>query len=286
MAFTKKLLTYTISLVSGGGQAANLSGLRSSCRIIAASGPSMGHASVAIFGMTLSQMNQYSTIGRQFNYVNKNTLTIMAGDTNGQSLIFTGTIISAYVEASAMPEVAFRIEAVAGGFESVIPSMVTSVQGAADVATTMGQIAMAMGLQFENNGVMAKVQNPYLSGSYREQAKELADQAGIQWVIEKGILAIWPTGMSRSGGGTAFSPQTGMVGYPAFDQANVIITSIFVPNLIIGGMFTVKSSLTPANGSWIIIRIDYDLESITPYGRWFVIVQGCLPGMQPPGEQQ
>jgi hypothetical protein len=288
MSFTQKLINYTISGGVIGGSSISLNGLRSTCRIVNGGAPSMGVADIAIFGMTLSQMNQLTTLGtNQINLVNQTGIQIQAGDSNGLSLIFEGTISFACVDALAMPEVCFRITAHAGLFQAVMPSKPTSFQGSVDVAQIAQELAQKMGLKFENHGVNIRISNPYLSGSYRTQMQTLAEHAGIQWTIDRGVLAIWPTGKSRQSSETLISADTGMVATPAFNRAGVIVTCLFNPSLQMGFTFQIKSIITPANGQWTIYKVDYDLESITPHGRWFSIVYGFNASFnqEPSGDQ-
>jgi hypothetical protein len=271
LAFTQKLLNYQFAL-AGGGSAINISGLRSTCKISTAGAPAAGGlADIAIYGMTLSQTNSLTLMStRQTNGVQKNEISVQAGDANGMSLIFKGTVVSAWAEAKAMPEVCFRISAYAGAFEAIMPSEPTSIQGSGDVAQIAQQLAQKMGLQFENNNVQVKLSNPYFSGSYRTQMQTLAEHAGIQWIIDRGTLAIWPTGQYRKGDTVLISKDTGMVGYPAFNQAGVTVTCLFNPAVQYGRLVQVQSDFTPANGQWSIYQMIYDLESITPHGAWFI----------------
>ena len=149
----------------------------------------------------------------------------------------------------------------------------TSVKGSGDVATIAGQLAQKMGLAFENNNVNVKLSNVYVPSNYREQIRALAEHAGVQWTIDDGTLAIWPTGKSRQTVGTTLlSKDTGMVGYPAFGPGVVIVTSVFNPSLKLGGTFVVQSELTPACGTWTITRVNHRLESKTAHGSWFTEV--------------
>lgn len=287
MSFTQKAITYTISLASGGGGTIH-AGLRSTCEIINAIGVACGTAHIVIYGMTLSEMNSLTTYGTQLNLTSQNFILVEAGDSaSNMSLIFKGTILHAWVDAQNMPEVCFRIEALAGGYEAVAPSKVTSVQGAGDVSTIMGQLAQKAGLQFENNNINVKLSNLYLSGSYRQQILELAEHAGIQWIIDKGALAIWPTGQARQGSGVTISKQTGMVGYPAYYSAGIIVTTLFNPSLVAGGKIQVQSELTPANGTWNIVNLVHELDAVTPHGRWFSIIKATAgtATTQPAGDE-
>jgi hypothetical protein len=287
LSFTQKAITYTISLASGGGMTTH-PGLRSTCEITNAGGPSFGTADITIYGMTLSEMNSLTTLGTNVNVVHDNKISVLAGDSAGNmSLVFKGTMILAWVDAQNMPEVCFRIHAMGGAYEAVMPSKPTSVQGSGDVATVMGQIAQKMGMQFENNNVNVKLQNLYLSGSYRQQMLELVEHAGIQGFIENGTLVIVPNGKARNGGGVIASKQTGMVGYPTYFQGGIIVTMLFNPALRLQDKIQVQSELTPASGSWVIFNLVHELDAVTPHGRWFSIVKAgnISADGQPSGDQ-
>lgn len=273
-SFTEKILTYTFSMPGGGNF--THTGLRSSCEIVGAGGSSMGQATITIYGLTLSDMNALTTFGTQALLVSKNSIRVEAGDQNGMSKIFGGTIAAAFVDASSMPEVAFRLTAFAGLYGAVQKSEPTSVPGNGDVATIAGQLAEKMGLTFENNNVNVKLSNVYLPSNYQEQMSQLAEHADIQWTIDDGVLAIWPSGKSRQtvSGSNLLSKDTGMVGYPAFGPGIVIVTTIFNPSLKYGGTFVVQSELTPANGTWNITYVSHRLESKTQHGQWFTEVNG------------
>lgn len=286
MSFTNRKITVSFNLQNGnfegGGNKATLSGLRVSAHIHMPGGQSSGQLQMTIFGMTLSMMNQLSTVGRQLNYIGKNQITVQAGDAiNGMSTVFMGDILHAWVDAKSQPNVCFRLDAQPAGFQRVRSVPPTSVQGAGDVATIMGQLATTMGLAFENNGVNVKLSNPYLPGSPLMQAKALARHAGIEHVIDKGTLAVWNPGQPRKGAGIIASPQTGMVGYPMFTEGGVMVEMLFQPNAQYGGKLTVKSDLTPACGDWAIRLVEYELESEIPHGKWFMVVCADAIGNTP-----
>ena len=277
MAFAQKKINVSFSLANGnfqgGGNSATLTGLRVSARLSAPGGIAMTAAEAAIYGLPLSMMNQLSTVGTQLDLIGKNTISIEAGDdTTGMFLIFKGTIIDAFVDAQAMPQVAFRVTAQAGAFEAAMTTPPISQEGTADVSSLMSQVAGAMGFQFENNGVSLKVTNPYLHGSPRSMAAQLAQMAGVEWVIERDTLAIWPPGQTRQGGNVLISPQTGMVGYPMFNQGGVLVRTLYNPALKYGGQITIQSDITPACGNWAIANMEVDIEAQTPRGKWFALL--------------
>jgi hypothetical protein len=79
-------------------------------------------------------------------------------------------------------------------------------------------------------------------------------------------------GKSRSGVGTSVPKDTGMAGYPAYNQAGIIATALFDSTLKPGGMINVQSDLTPACGAWVIYNLDYDLDPMIPHGKWFCTI--------------
>lgn len=290
MSFSRKWIDVQFSLTGGGGQPSGpIRGKRVIAKINNAGGQSQGVADVAIYGMTLSDMNRLSAVGKQINMVNKNTITISAGEEGGDQggTVFKGTIVRAYVDANSQPLVAFRVAAVGAAYEAVQKLEPTSVEGSADVAETIEKIAKKAGFQFENSGVKSKISNPYLGGSPLEQIRVLAAAAGIQWTVENGTLAIWKTGGSRNGESHMFSPETGMVGYPVFSEADVIVTKTFDKTILLGHKINIQSQLTPANGEWVVYNVTHDIAAKTPNGPWFTQVmanradtgdQGGIPG--------
>nr|DAH84757.1 MAG TPA: tail protein [Caudoviricetes sp.] len=278
MSFSKKRIVTDISLASGqfsigGGNTAALRGLRTSCIIEVNGGFSQSNMQMAIYGLPLSLMNQLSNVGKNLNKSLLNTITVQAGDDEmGMHLVFQGQIYSAFVDARAMPEVAFRIQAVPGGFDKVKPATPMSFKGSGNVSQMMSQIAGQMGLAFEDNGVNVKLANPYYAGTPFQQAASIARDAGIEWIIDRGTLAISPPGKSRQGDAVLISPQTGLVGYPMFNEAVVICQALFNPAFKMGGQVEIRSDLTAANGKWITNQLVHYLDAEVPKGKWFSLV--------------
>jgi hypothetical protein len=283
VAFTEKLLSFQFTLAQGsfqgGGNSLTVEGLRATAKIIKSGGADMSTLEASIYGMTLSQMNQLTLVGINITQVGKNTIIVQAGDAEtGMSTVFQGTITSAWMDGTTMPEVPFRVQANAALFEAVTPQTPTSVQGQADVAQMMSKIAQTLGLNFENNSVSAKLANPYFFGTGRTQALAIAQAAGIEWIIDNGTLAIWPPGQSRQGAATTVSKDTIMVGYPGFNQMGIVVKVLWVNTLEYGMTIQVQSDITPACGTWVIYSMDYDLSSQLPHGPWFCTLSACQTG--------
>jgi len=282
MAFTEKLINVQFNMANGqfegGGNTYTARGLRCQVHIENTAGTSNSQAEISIYGLPLSVMNQLSTVGTQAYKMYKNSITVEAGDANGMTLVFGGAITNAFVDAQGMPNVAFRVQASPGAFVAIQPAKPLSINGAADVAGMMGNLAKQMGFAFENVGVNVKLSNPYFGGTAWWQAIALAKHAGIDMIVERNTLVIIPPGQTRSGDAVLVSPQTGLVNYPAFNQANVLVRVLFNPEIKYGGAIQVQSSLTPANGKWKVSRLSYDLESNEPNGKWFMDIEGVQIG--------
>jgi hypothetical protein len=311
--FTQKLLSVQISLAQGtfgaGGNSTTITAvasgavsaagtiagppfgsgalatiLRMSAHIDVNGGVSSGLMDIAIYGLPLETMNQLSTVGTQTDFIDKNTISVSAGDSaSSLTLVYSGLINDAYVDANNQPQVCFRIRAVPGGsYYAVQPVTPISLQGSQDVAQMLSKIAGQMELSFENNGVNVKMSNPYYSGSPWGQAVAIARHANVEMVVDRGVLAISPHGQPRTTGGIPLiSAATGMIGYPAFRQSVIMVKSLFNPATQILGQIQVQSTLTPANGTWMVFHMIHDLECAMPHGRWFSVMEaqkGSPPG--------
>lgn len=304
MAFTRRILDFQVTLASSTGTnqpgtfvesgANNIifpSGLRASVDIINSGLPVGCEAHVRVWGLRQSLMNQLSTLGKVFNLVPKNVLTINAGDEDGLSLVFSGVIIYAYADYSAQPDVPFVFMCQLLGTEAVAPALPSSYTGTTDVATVVAGLARLIGLGFENNGVTAKLPRPYLSGSVLKQIDDACDQTGTLWAVDSGknAVVIWPLGKNREGGDIpTISRDTGMIGYPSFTQQGIIVKTIFDPKISVGQLIKVESSVLSGIGAaapqvnfptqWAVNKVDLRLESEMPNGNWMMTLYAYNPG--------
>jgi hypothetical protein len=286
--FTQKLIRVTFTGGGGGGLSGSLdvTGLRTFVHAVAGGQNTMIGCDILIYGMTLSNQNQLSTLGWKGQRPGADTVDVYAGDSNGMSHVYKGTIWAAYSDYQGGPNVPFHVVAHAGSREAGLKDKPTSINNkSADVSQIMSQLAGKMGLQFENNGVKVKIAFPYLPGSLYKQARLLANHANINMVIDRGTLAISPADGSRKGNATV-GPNNGLVGYPSWSAEGIRFRTIFNPDLMINGQVTIQgSAITPANGTWTITRLEHSLQSLTPNGEFFSNVQGWTPkpGQPEPG---
>lgn len=266
--------TGTPTFVESGTNQLTVSGHRMSASLKNAGGFAMGEMQLRIFGLSLSLMNQLSTLGRIPLAGRNNTVSLSAGDdVNGMSVAFTGTITNAWADFKGMPDVAFHITAVAGmqAMLSAVPP--SSFRGSSDVATIMASLAQQMGLAFENAGVQSRLANPYFPGTLYQQARACAEAAGISMTIDRGTLVIVPRGGVRGGRIPLISPATGLVGYPGFTANGIALTTIYNPSISIDAVVKVESELTPACGNWRVYNVSHELEADQPGGAWFTALE-------------
>ena len=284
MAFVGRLISLTFTL-SPGVQNANptfagtnsntltVSGLRVAANLKAAATPSQGTAEVQVYGMTLSHMNQLSTLGLARKLIANNTIKIMAGNDDGTPLkqVFYGVILQAWSDFQGAPNVPLHLMCQTLAFNSVIPTKPLSYNGSTDAASVMQTIAGKMGCTFENNGVNVKLSSPYLYGSLKDQADDIARSAQCNWTVDQtNTLAIWPQGGSRNGSPTQVSPPPNgeMIGYPTFANYMMFIKHVFNSNFKLGSTLQVQSSLPATKGIWSIMSLDHILESQVFHGKW------------------
>jgi hypothetical protein len=133
-------------------------------------------------------------------------------------------------DGSDQPNVRFIVTAASGAYGARKPVPPTTRKGAVAGESLIATLAQQLGYGFENNGVHVMLRNPYLHGTAISQLRQVTRAMNCQWFIDKETtLAIWPTGKARSGAIPLVSPQTGMVGYPAFNQGSIMVTSFYNP---------------------------------------------------------
>lgn len=253
-------------------------GLRISTKVVNPGGETFPTLEAAIYGMTLSQMNQLSTLGVKIQLLPENTITVLAGDKEaGMSMAFSGTVTGAFADMSSAPDVAFRVTAQAAANGQVDGATATSFQGSVNIETILKPMAEKLGLKFENNGVNKILSNPYLPSSTVDQISKVCRAAGVDWTIDRGVLAIWPRNRSRDSGTNIplISRKSILVGYPTYTAEGIVVKALYTPGIEFGKRIKVESDLIGANNEWVTNKLEYDLDSNVPHGKWFMTMN-CI----------
>lgn len=272
-----------------------LSRNRTSVRVQNSGAASGSVAQISVWGLGQSLMNQLSTLGMVLQLVPGNSVTVTAGDADGgMSTVFVGTVLEAYADYTGAPDVPMRFNCRAGADAQVRPYPASSYTGATDVAVILSAIAQTQQWGFENSGVNVQLSNPYYAGSAMEQVKRIEEDAGINAQLINNVLCVWPRyGHRQSQGGIPLiSPETGMIGYPAFSQQpGIIVKTIFDPRITFGTQVKVQSSvftadvLRRANNAesiWNVSKLDLWLDAEMPKGQWMSVFAGYNPGVPQP----
>jgi hypothetical protein len=284
MSFVKRKVDLHFRLGTGtfgdtGFDIVKLSGLRVQTNIVIAGGPSQSQAQLRIYGLTPSQLNDLSALNQYEMTLRNNSVTVVAGDdVAGMGMVFQGQIAIGQIDMLGAPDSTLVVVAYAGMLDAIRPVDPTSYPGAVPTSIIMKNLAKKMGYAFEDN-LTAKTDvvfsHPYLPGTARDQVQRIADGANINWIIDKGTLAIWPRDGRRAGNVPLISAETGMIGYPSYSSMmGIQVKTIFNPFLNCGETVKVKSNLAFANGLWNTWSITHELDSEIPDGNWFTNFSG------------
>jgi hypothetical protein len=268
----------TGSFGADGSDTVSLTGLRCSANIVKTSGGSMSQLDLRVWGAPLNVMNKLTVLNMLAQFqARQNTVTVAADG----AVCFTGIISEAWTSASSQPDVEFVVSAHTGLVEALRPVPPVSYSGSVDVATMLAGIcAQALPpLTLQNSGVTGRLTDQYLPGTTLEQIRKVARAANINAVIDDNhVLAVWPAGGARNGSAVLLSPSTGLVGYPAFTQRGIQVTTLYNPSLTFGATVEVQSQLTPANGFWTVASVSHNLDAEMPGGQWFTRIECSLLG--------
>lgn len=224
-----------------------------------------------VWGMTLSQMNELSSAGAQMVAVSNDTVTLLAGDVNGNQFnVFEGTMFRAFMDFSAIPDVAFVVSAVAGLYQKSVPIAPRTYAGAQFAENIIESLAQSIGFSFVNDsGAHAVLRDQYTYGSAIDQIKTVANAAGIPVEIANNTVTIWPNDGFRDQTIIDIGPGNGLVGYPTYYEAGFIVRSEFNPAIAMGRQIRLKSSIPKANGTWPVQTVTHELFTQQEDGPWF-----------------
>lgn len=277
--------SYMKQIANGLENPLYLKGHRITATVISDGGDSGCSADVRIYNVSMQAMNVLSTFGVPDNSVNKTKMYLYAGNVGEKpmSLVYEGYITEAYIEMNTAPDISLVVASNTAALARMTESLPFSYRGEIAVTTVMQQLAQKASLRFNGNGVNTILRNPYLHGSLYDQIKKCAEVANVEWIIEKGELAIWPSkGGFRKSNFTEISSLTGMKGYPNIQQNNIHLNTLLNPNLIFCQNIQVYSDVVDAaNGEWTINKLTHvmhnDMHKGDSDGSWFSEIKAHKP---------
>ena len=296
-SFKKRIIRLTFTLGKGsfgssGKNTLTIQGLRASINIQTALAFASA-ADVTVYGLKQSDMNALTTYNKLTTIGNisadeLNTILVEVGDKDGMDVVFYGHIFNAFGDYNNAPNVALRISASAGLWQRIAPAPAISFKEDFEIAPQLEALAKRMGYVFENSGVTAKLPPTYLAGTAFDQADKLAHDANINLIYDGRVMAIFPKGGVRKKTVPILTKDSGLVGYPTFDQLGMSLQCLYTPRVVFGGAIQIEmdrilADATKANKNpgqnekqqkimttWFVSQCSYYLESETPGGQWFL----------------
>ena len=267
MSFAKRVISLQFQ---DGGESVNLDGLRSTA-IISNLGTVAAMLQLKVYGMTLAQMNAYSSIGASLVASDALTITVNAGNENeALAQVFKGTIRASYIDLGSMPDVSFSCSANTGFLNKGSPASPTQSNGIKTAQGMIASLAALAGLAVDDSTTKPiNLSNQYLYGSLIDQITQVARIAAIPIDIANGKVALWDNMGNRSGELIELNPQNGLIGYPSYWEAGFNVKSEFNPDLTAGRQVNLTSGLTKANGVHSIINVIHEISTLSPDGAWF-----------------
>ncbi len=236
-----------------------------------------------VWGMTLAQMNQFSSVGTQFAAISRPGVTVLAGDVGGRmSNIFEGTIYRSFMDFSAIPEVCLVVAAVTGLYQKALPGAPRHYAGAQNAEDIIRALVASTNLQFVNDGgAHAVVRDQYVYGSVVQQIQQVAHAAGFPVEFSQGTVTIWPNDGYRDSVVIPLGPDNGLVGYPTYWESGFVVRSEFNPEIRMGRQIQLTSSIPKSNGTWPVQTVTHELSTQQQDGPWFTTTRLSPPPYVP-----
>lgn len=281
MAFTIKTIRTQVTLgvgsFKGGGNTLTIEGLPTDVTVDKVAPPDMPKATVKISGMKYDDMAQMTMLAFKPLQSAKNVVKIWAGEKGTTlAMIFSGEITSAYADFNSAPEVTFQIEAMSGSYPLQMAKPPMSVHGSTSAEKLFQQFAGQMGYTLKNQGITANVKNSVFNGSPMQKSRALADQLGIDMLIDDETVVIAPANAVRKTENVPLlRKDSGLIGYPTFTDQGISLKADFSPDFKLHGAIKVESIVPKATGEWRISKISHTLSAYQNNGGpWETAIEG------------
>lgn len=275
--FTKKKIRLEITLQYGkfgnGTNTVIIEDLPISVSIKKEGFPSMNTAKIFVTGLSSELMEALTFLNYRILTINRNYISIYAGDESGMSLAFAGEISLAKPNFNNAPSVRMEFDAFTGYSSRMVAAPPLSLKGNIPVSDLCSQIAEKMGFNFVNDGVDKIAKNPRLSGSDMSKLINLAKDYNIGITVDDGTVRIFNKGASDRVM-LSVSDENGLIGYPSFEQNGISCSVEYTPNVRLWDKFEIQTVLSKASGQWFIQSIEHRLDANIQGGLWQTDLKG------------
>lgn len=275
--FTKKKIRLEITLQYGkfgnGTNTVVIEDLPMSVSIKKEGFPSMNTAKIFVTGLSSELMEALTFLNYRILTINRNYISIYAGDESGMSLAFAGEISLARPNFNNAPSVRMEFEAFTGYSSRMVAAPPLSLKGNIPVSDICSQIANKMGFNFVNDGVNKIAKNPRLSGSDMNKLINLAKDYDIGINVDDGTVRIFNKGASDRVM-LSVSDENGLIWYPSFEQNGISCSVEYTPNVRLWDKFEIQTVSSKASGQWFIQSIEHRLDANIQGGLWQTDLKG------------
>jgi hypothetical protein len=263
-SFTIKTIKLTLTY---SGKQHTVEGLACTVDVTKPGLPEKNSASVSVWGLKYELMEELTMLAFRPLESEKNQIMIEAGDKDGQlSVVFKGEIVSASADYNDAPNIAMKFEAESGAYPQQIAEPVLTVDGEAKASDLFSKWASAMGYAFKDENLTASVKNAWFSGSPINKAYKLSRDINCELYIDDDQVVVMPAGQAREGNAVLLNKDSGLIGYPVFNQDGIVCRCLYNPDLIYGGLVKVESIVPKASGVWRITKLTHSLSAYEPSG--------------------
>lgn len=270
--FSIKTIQISLSMADGSfaGNKKVIEGLATQAHVVKPGLPETNSALVSIWGLTYEDMAGLTMLAFKPLESERNLIEIRAGEAGGHlSLLFKGHITHAYADFNQAPAPAMCIEADTGSYPQQMAAPVLTIMNEALCEELFSRFAQECGYAYRNQGVWATVKNSWFPGSPLEKAIKLARDIDCEIIIDDDTMITMPKGKPRAQEAVLLSRQTGLIGYPTFNQDGISCRAIYNPALSYGGLVRVESIVPRASGLWRITKLSHSVSAYMPgAGSW------------------
>ncbi|MFU2148252.1 hypothetical protein ACM55O_18260 [Hafnia paralvei] len=277
MTYKKRTLKFEFTLKDGafdesGNNILTIDNIKTEIEIGAYGGITGTTLEARVYGLSINNMALLSYKGIQLNGAKQNMMKVWADDRP----VFFGSITNCFADLNQMPDAPLIISAFSTGFDQSITAAPFSKEGVASVNEIITTIAASIGYTVVNNGVLAKLENPYFEGNPISQIQQCAHAAGIEIDFRLGAIYIWPQGGSIDDTIPLISPQHGLIGYPVFSNYGINFQCQYSDLILRGRKIQLETSLPNGSGVYTVQSAVHHLSTWTEGGPWSTIVWASI----------
>jgi hypothetical protein len=234
-------------------------------------------ADIKIFGMKAADMNALTITWAKPPIVLDHLVILEADNGKGFVQIFRGTITEAQPNYQGAPDVFFGLVATTGYFQKINPVEPTSYPAATDIKVVAEDLCKRMGFVFVDGGATATfAEGSYFWGTLWDQFVQACQAANADFYVQNDRIIVTNAGKpGKDKPAVILSPESGLIGYPQYERAGLLVLAIFDPAFTCGVPIEIEGNVPNANGRWYPYSMMHILESRVPRGQWMSQLQ-CL----------